>query len=185
MLALLSVFATWLLYEVVTWIGRQTGLTPPWWLEIPSIITFYGVSYKIFDKWLWRKPIIRQLGLVRIPDLNGTWKGQIKSSYDDFKEEHDATVKIFQSWTQIEVVQETKESKGRSFIAAVHTKEPDAIRLFFMYQNIPEIDADPGMRSHFGAAQLILSADGKSLTGDYYNCGRDRTTWGKLHFDKS
>jgi len=184
-LALLSIFATWLLYELITLISTVTDLSAPWWLEIPSVLTFYGLSYEIFDKWLWKKQIVRKLGLVRIPNLNGVWKGYLMSSHDQFKEKTEASIKILQSWTEIEIAQETKASKGRSFVATIHTKDRDSQRLFFMYQNTPEVDADPSMHQHIGSAQLILNSDKKILSGDYYNCGRDRLTWGKLHFERS
>jgi hypothetical protein len=183
-MALLSVFAAWVLHEVITLTSTLTSLTAPWWLEIPSLMTFYGVFYGTFDKWLWKKPIMQKLGLVKIPDLNGMWKGYLKSSHDQFKEEIAASIKIFQSWTQIEICQETKTSKGCSFVATILTQKLDAVRLFFMYQNMPEVDADPNMHQHLGSAQLVLSSDGKVLSGDYYNCGRDRMTWGKLYFEK-
>ena len=94
-------------------------------------------------------------------------------------------MKIFQSWTEIEICQYTKTSEGRSFVATIHTKDHDSQRLFFMYRNTPEVDADPNLHQHVGSAQLVLSADKRTLSGDYYNCGRDRLTWGKLHFERS
>lgn len=181
-LAILSLGAALLVHEVALWVERQTSLAPPWWLEIPSVMALYGAFYGAFDKWLWRKPIFRTLGLVRTPDLGGKWKGYIKSSHDNFKYEIPATIEIFQSWTQIGIYQKTQTSTGQSFAAAILTKEPNAARLFLMYQNIPEVDADPNMVRHVGSAQLVLSNG--ILSGDYYNCARDRPTYGKLHFEK-
>lgn len=185
LLALVSVLAAWLLYELITLMSTLTGFTAPWWLEIPSVLTFYGVSYEVFDKWLWKKSIVQKLGLVRTPDLNGEWKGYVKSSHDQFKQEIEASIKISQTWTQIEIRQETKTSKGRSFVVTILTENVDATRLLFMYRNMPEIDADPNMHQHLGSAQLVLSPDKKILSGDYYNCGRDRLTWGKLYYKRS
>jgi hypothetical protein len=181
-LALMSIATTWILYEVVTHIGVYTGWVAPWWLEIPSVLTFYGLFYELFDKWLWKKRILRRLGLVHIPDLNGTWKGSVES-HDFGKLE--AHVKIMQTWTHIGIFQETKTSKGFSYNASLHIKDLGGTRLFFMYRNVPEIDADPNMRQHVGSAQLVLSPDEKTLNGDYYNCVRDRPTFGKLHFERS
>jgi hypothetical protein len=181
-LAALSIMATWVTYELALWVAEQANLALPWWLEIPSVMAFYGALYGAFDKWAWKKSILRTLGLVKTPDLSGRWKGYIKSSHDGFKEEIPATIEIFQSWTQIGVSQKTQTSTGQSFAATILTKEPNATRLFFMYQNVPEADADPNMGRHIGSAQLVFS-DG-ILSGDYYNCMRDRQTWGTLHFKK-
>jgi hypothetical protein len=181
-LALVSLFATWLLHVFISWIGQQTNFSPPWWLEIPSVLTFYGIFYEMFDRWIWKMRIVKQVGLVRIPDLGGTWKGYLKTSYDDFKEEHQASLKIFQSWTRIGISQQAQSSKGESFAASILTKEPEAKRLFFMYRNTPQADSDPNLHQHIGSAQLILA--GGILSGDYYNCARDRPTYGTLHFEK-
>jgi hypothetical protein len=183
-LAIVSVFLTWLLYSVLTWIGTQTNFVPPWWLEIPSVATFYGVLYAVFDRRLWKNPLVRKLGGVKTPDLSGTWKGYVKSSYDNFNEEIEATLEIFQSWTHIGIFQQTKDSKGQSFVATILTKDSTAMRLCFMYQNIPQASANTDMRQHVGSAELALSSDGTILSGDYFNCGRDRPTWGELRFVK-
>jgi len=184
LIAILSIIATWFVYESIVILNSLTGLTPPWWLEIPSILTFYGVFYEIFDRWLWKKPVVHKLGLVRTPDLNGVWSGYVKSSHDEFKQEIEATLEVAQTWTHIEIHQKTKNSEGHSFAATIFTENIDAPRLVFMYRNAPAIDADPNMHQHLGSAQLVLSSDKKILSGDYYNCGRDRPTWGKLHFEK-
>jgi hypothetical protein len=184
-LALLSILAAWLLYEMAITISSFTGWWVPWWLEIPSIMTFYGLFYEFFDRWLWKKPIFRKLGLVSTPNLNGKWKGNVKTSHDEFKEEIEASLEIFQTWTQVAIFQDTKTSKGSSFVATIQTKDPFGIRLFFMYRNIPEIDADPNLHQHTGSAQLVLTPNEKTLSGDYYNCMRDRPTYGKLHFERS
>ena len=109
-------------------------------------------------------------------------EGYLKTSYDDFKEEHQASLKIFQSWTRIGISQQAQSSKGESFAASILTKEPEAKRLFFMYRNTPQADSDPNLHQHIGSAQLILA--GGILSGDYYNCARDRPTYGTLHFEK-
>src|SRR5882672_2498550 len=47
----------------------------PWWLDAPSTLGYYGLLYALFDNILWRNRFVRNLGLVRVPNLAGRWRG--------------------------------------------------------------------------------------------------------------
>ncbi|MBU4492272.1 MAG: hypothetical protein KKD69_07410 [Euryarchaeota archaeon] len=70
----------------------------------------YGLFYSIFDNWLWRQPIIRQIGLVKFPNLNDTWKGYVASSFESHKTKYEASLEILQSWTLISIIIKTEKS---------------------------------------------------------------------------
>src|SRR5713226_1366748 len=57
-------------------------LSLPWWLDAPSTLGFYGALYALFDRKLWRNRLARKLGLVRVPNLTGRWRGYLLSSFD-------------------------------------------------------------------------------------------------------
>src|SRR3984893_10900378 len=40
----------------------------PWWMDAPSSMFFYGTLYALFDRRLWRHPLMRKLGLVKTPN---------------------------------------------------------------------------------------------------------------------
>src|SRR5258707_13789688 len=46
----------------------------PWWADAPSLMTFYGVLYTLFDRHLWRNGFVSKLGLVKIQNLLGAWR---------------------------------------------------------------------------------------------------------------
>jgi predicted pore-forming effector associated with SMODS systems len=150
----------------------------PWWLDAPSSLAFYGALYALFDKHLWRNRLVRKLGLSRIPDLTGRWRGFLVSSFDGHAKRHDVLLQIFQSWTQISIYLTTISSMSRSSLAEIQVSDPEGVALIYQYQNQPLSYAMKSMHMHYGTAMLRLS-DGDTLTGDYY-AGRDRRTYGRL-----
>ncbi len=153
-------------------------LSLPWWLDAPSTLGFYGALYALFDRNLWRNRFVRKLGLVRVPNLTGRWRGYLISSFDGHVKRHDLMINIFQSWTQIAVFLTTKTSISRSCAAMFQVDDPDGLSLTYQYQNQPLANAMRTMHMHFGTATLRLSDD-DTLTGDYY-AGRDRRTFGRI-----
>ena len=72
----------------VTAVLVPPDLTPMrWLLPIPSIALVFGMSYWVFDNWLWRWRFLRVLRLINVPDLRGAWTGTIASSYTGFEKD--------------------------------------------------------------------------------------------------
>jgi SMODS-associating 2TM, beta-strand rich effector domain len=153
-------------------------LSMPWWADAPSSMFFYGVLYALFDKRLWRLPLMRKLGLVKTPNLTGCWRGYLTSSYDNHAKRHELAVDIFQSWTQISIFLTTVTSVSRSCVAFIQVWDPEGVALIYQYENQPLADATRTMHMHYGTAMLRIS-NGSSLGGDYY-AGRDRGTFGRI-----
>jgi hypothetical protein len=153
-------------------------LSVPWWLDAPSSLGFYGVLYALFDRNLWRNRFVHKLGLVRVPNLTGRWRGFLTSSFDGHTRRHDLIINIFQSWTQISVFLATETSVSRSCAAVIQLDDPEGLALIYQYQNQPLANAMRTMHMHYGTAMLRMS-NCENLTGDYY-AGRDRRTFGRI-----
>jgi hypothetical protein len=153
-------------------------LSLPWWLDAPSTLGYYGALYALFDRNLWCNRFVRKLGLVRVPNLTGCWRGYLISSFDGHVKHHDLVINISQSWTQIAVFLGTETSMSRSCAAVIQVDDPDGLALIYQYQNQPLANAMRTMHMHYGTAMLRISDD-DSLTGDYY-AGRDRRTFGRI-----
>jgi hypothetical protein len=179
-IAALSVLAAWILNRVL----GTMQFTFPWWIGAPSVIGFYGVLYAIFDKRLWRWRILRTIGAVKVPVLNGIWNGCVVSSFDEHATKYDATLKISQNWTQISVILKTNYSKSSSLIAAIVTEDPGGTVLSYEYLNEPMPNAKNTMHTHRGTARLTMQSNGKALEGEYYT-GRDRQNFGILRFERT
>lgn len=159
------------------------NLEIPWWLDAPSVIFFYGILFYLLDNHLWRTPLVHRVGLIRIPDLNGTWTGEVDSSYEAAADEKpiNAIVKVRQSWTKIIVVLETDRSRSVSELAMVLTARPEPV-LSYEYRNEPNARATESMHAHRGTAALTF--ENETLFGDYYS-GRDRRNHGMLRLRRS
>ena len=72
-----SFLLVWLLHVGLAAIN----FSPEWWLSVPSFAGVYSVMHWLFDRNLWRSGFLRKLGLLTVPDLNGTWRGEVTSSY--------------------------------------------------------------------------------------------------------
>src|SRR5687767_12025804 len=54
-------------------------------LADPTSAAFVYVALLwMFDRWIWRFSLLHRLGIVNIPDLNGDWSGELRSSYNGF-----------------------------------------------------------------------------------------------------
>lgn len=173
-----SILAAWVLNRVLG--AMQFAL--PWWIDAPSVIGFYGLLYAIFNKYLWRWQILRIIGVVKVPDLNGIWNGYVASSFDKHATKYDAILRIVQNWTRISIILETVYSKSSSLIAAIVTEDPDTV-LSYEYLNEPMPNAKHTMHTHRGTARLTMQSNGKALEGEYYT-GRDRQNFGILRFER-
>ena len=174
LLALLAIALAWVTSKSLA----TVHLSVPWWADAPSSIAFYGALYAVFDRYLWRNSFVRKLGLVRIPDLTGDWRGYLITSFDGHAKRHELMIHIFQSWTQIVVYLTTAVSMSRSCVAVIQIDDPEGVSLIYQYQNQPLANAMKSMHMHYGTAMLRIS-DCDSLEGDYY-AGRDRRTIGRI-----
>jgi hypothetical protein len=152
-----------------------------WWIGGPSVLGLYGLFYLFFNEHLWKISLFKRIGLVKVPNLNGTWKGKVISSFDDHKNKTSATIEIKQKWNQIEIFQDTKTSRSKSVIGSIITYELTGAILSYEYINEPKANAKDSMHVHRGTARLIYIKDKKQLEGEYYT-GRDRQNFGVLKF---
>jgi hypothetical protein len=174
LLAAVAIALAWMSFRLLA----AFHFTVPWWVDPPSTLGFYGALYTLFDKYLWRNRWVRKLGLVRVPNLTGRWRGYLISSFDGHVKRYDLMINIFQSWTRVSVFLTTATSMSRSCAAVLQVDDPEGVALIYQYQNQPLANAMKTMHMHFGTAMLRFSGGG-CLAGDYY-AGRDRRTFGQI-----
>lgn len=75
------------------------------------------LSLVAFESWGWRRRPIQRLPLHPVPDLRGTWKGQLKSSFPipdgRDREPIETYIVVRQSFFRISVRQFTTESSSK------------------------------------------------------------------------
>lgn len=158
-------------------------LDPPWWLEAPSVLGFYSLFHKVFDRWLWRTRIMRALRITHVPDLSGNWEGSVTSSYDHHATQVPVTVRIDQTWSRFSLRLRTEQSRSHTTVTAYFIHGPDGATLSYQYVNEPIASAKETMHIHHGAGRLVLSSDRNELSGDYYS-SRGRQNVGTMRLTR-
>ena len=146
-------------------------------VSITSAVGMYKILYYVFDRFIWKWRLLRKIGLVTVPDLNGRWGGTIKSSYESGAQDHQIDVFITQQWSKILVRLEAGESYSKSIAASFLTDDPSSPELVYVYDNDPEAMTPESMHSHGGTAKLRITDSG--LQGQYYT-GQGRRTIGDI-----
>lgn len=151
------------------------------------VVTVDSAFIWLFINYLWKWTFLYDW-VVPFPDLNGTWEGELKSSYIDKKTNKKidpikATLKIRQSFVHIHCLLKTEAIESSSFVCQFDiNKDKQKLKLVYSYggeANLLSRDDNP---NHFGTAMLSVNDEGKALTGSYWT---DRKTTGELTLIKS
>lgn len=125
----------------------------------------------LYDRWGWR-------WLSTLPDLRGTWVGQISSSHDDATAVL-GVMRVRQTWTRMSVELETTVSRSLTTMAALYEDQPGDTGLKYEFISEPRNQAADTMHVHRGVCRLALSPDRSALSGGYFT-GRGRKTHGDI-----
>ncbi len=177
-LAVASILIIWLLHVVLDAIDFQTQ----WWLSVPSFAGCYSGLHWLFDRYVWKLGLLRKLKLIQLPDLNGRWIGEVKSSHSQDGLAHSVSVVILQRWSKIFVRLESEQSRSRSITASLRTVDLLNPELSYQDVNEPRSNAPGTMEMHRGTA--TLETTGSGLEGDYYT-GRGRGEVGTIKLSKA
>lgn len=155
---------------------------PPWYVDVPSPVVMYGILWKLFDNYIWRWKLLRLVGVVHVPDLNGHYSGALYSSFDrSHGKRHDVQLTISQSWTTILICGRFSESRSYNLITGISVLDTGAPRLTYEYVNEPKEGAPESLHVHPGTVWFDVSVDKGTMTlvGEYYT-GRDRRNSGTI-----
>jgi hypothetical protein len=171
--------------ELFVRVVARLGWLPPaeidWIFDPASAAAWFGVLYLLFENYVWKWSVLRVLGVVQLPNLNGNWNGTLKSSYDDFRTDYEIEITIKQSWTRIIVELATSQSSSKSDTASVYVNRAANPMIVYTYLNIPNPDQPESMEIHTGTTKLELgeSKHGEQLAGSYYS-DRGRRNHGQI-----
>lgn len=161
------------------------GITVEALKTIPDAAGYATILIGIFSKWLWHLRIFRGW-LVTVPNLNGTWKGKITSTWIDkttgtVKPPIDAYIVIRQSLFQLSCVLMTKEAPSYSKAVSLKTDpQHDHTTLDYIYSSSPKYSVHHRSTAHEGACSLdVISRPKPRLIGRYWT---DRETKGGMDF---
>ena len=155
----------------------------PWWIEAPSVIGFYGILYKLFDSWFWKKEILRKIGLIKTPVVEGNWTGILNSLSQHSTGPIDIKkFKVKQTWTHIRIYLATETSESYSFEASMTVDHFDTARIHYQYMNSPKDSSPETMHMHCGSVTAKI-IDSETIESEYYS-GIDRNNIGSFSLKK-
>lgn len=148
-----------------------------------SSILVFSILYFFFNKFLWRC----FTSIIKIPDLNGTWKCKGHSKDYKNKNEFDWESEIFikQEWNKISIIQHTKKSDSfsTSIIGGLRLEDNGEVLLSYVYSNDPR-NINPNLSHHEGLAKVRFNKELNKANGDYFN-DQIRQTYGTMSLEKT
>jgi hypothetical protein len=158
----------------------------PWWLVLPSPMALYLFVRWVFSRFLWRWQPLHALGIVKIPDLNGEYKGHLWTSHDKHADRHPCDFTVSQTWTSMSVHGRFAQSRSFNMVSGISVEGTDAPRLSYEYWNEPASGAVEGMAPHRGTIWFDIRQTeiGIQLDGEYYT-GRGRGTSGRIQLRRT
>ena len=157
-------------------------------LQILSIVVSIDlVFYWLFARFLWKIPIFKNW-LIPFPNLNGTWKGEIHTTWIDPETGErpgpiPAILTIKQSFLNISCVMRTAEMTSRSITSDfVLDKENQLERLIYTYDSNPIQTVKERNPQHCGTTAFEIVREKKKikLAGGYWT---DRKTTGTIEMN--
>lgn len=148
--------------------------------KIPQAISIYVLLGIIFTKFIWRWPIL-QGWLIKIPDLQGTWIGELKSDWINPETQKGIdpipiVLVIKQTFLSLRVTLLTKESSSYSTTADINAVTGgEELYLVYNYTNRPKATIRDRSAIHDGAATLkIIRTPKRLLEGEYWTSRKTR-----------
>lgn len=148
--------------------------------QIPQAISVYAIIGIIFTKWLWRWNLL-QGWLIKVPDLQGTWRGELKSDWiDPSTGKGIAPIPILlvvrQTFSSIKCTLMTKESTSYSTTADInYVPGGEDLYLTYNYTNRPKATIRDRSAIHDGAAIMkIIKKPQPCLEGEYWTSRKTR-----------
>ena len=155
--------------------------------KLPDVVTIFVIVSFAFTKWFWRMPMFKDW-LVRFPDLQGTWEGELQSTWINPETKQGIPplrmmLVIRQTFSSISCTMFTKESESYSRAAQIAVEDDTgAISVSYNYTNRSKATIRHRSPIHDGAAHLrVVMLPSRMLEGEYWT-GRCTTGQMKLRF---
>lgn len=156
---------------------------------IPKVVSIDLLLVAIFSSYLWRWRIFHSW-LVPFPNLNGTWKGFIQTTWvDPITNERPsripAILTIKQSFFKISCIMRTAEMSSRSIIADfILDKDNQVKKLSYTYDSNPIATVKERSQQHMGTMIFdIIITPKQKMNGEYWT-GRKTTGLVEMTFWK-
>lgn len=162
----------------------QKYITYPWVFLIDSVgvLGMYSLLFQLFNYSLWQLFPVGVLQIVDVPNLNGTWTGELRSSYDKNTTPYEVRVEVVQTFSSVKVYSYFDRSWSFSIVSDFYKEADGRMVLHYVYRNEPRNNASPTMHGHYGAAKHEYLPEKEIMECSYYNePPRDRGWYGRYN----
>lgn len=172
---------TALVWAVALWVGN-IPVTKEMLYVFGTVTTVVGGVLFVFDRWVWHLGILHPW-FVAVPDLNGTWKAKIRSTWINPDTQQgippiDAFLVIRQTHSSLSIRLMTPESSSECCAAKVLRADDGIYQAVCIYRNEPKHEVRHRSEVHYGGMRLhIAERYPKSMRADYWT---DRKTTGDI-----
>ena len=167
-------------FSIASWVAllliTGTKLLDAWEAlkQLPTVISADMLLWLWFVKWGWKNPICQKL-FVPFPCLEGTWKGELVSTWIDPSTGSGSSTKevylvIHQSFIHTSCTLFSLQMTSRSYVADfLIDKENNSKKLTYSYTSTPKVTIRDRSIVHDGTAKLeIIVSPGRRLRGEYW-----------------
>lgn len=162
----------------------QEYISPPWIFLIDGagVLGMYTFLFRVFNDSLWQIFPQGMLTIVDVPNLNGTWTGELRSSFDNNAIPYKVRVEVVQSFSTIKVFAYFQRSWSYSIVADFYKESDGRQVLHYVYKNDPRNNAVSTMHGHYGVGKHEFLKDKDVMECSYYNePPRDRGWYGSFN----
>jgi SMODS-associating 2TM, beta-strand rich effector domain len=176
-----------LLWLALSAVGLASGGGPAVILTFADVIPALLLLGSIFERWLWRWPLLHLIGLNATPVVIGTWRGDLESFWEDPVTKARPPIKtvyltIRQTATTVTARLVTNESASEQIAGLVTKGESGYPAISYNYRNEPDLKFRENNVSpiHYGGAIIEIVGDPATrLKGRYWT---DRSSRGEFTF---
>ncbi len=143
----------------------------PFWLETLSPLAAYGLIYGLFDKYLWKWPVFKWLGIVRVDDMSGRWYGEQTSS---FKRPNGKPAKsriileVKQTFSSVSACSYYKNWRSPNCRSTIMNIDGNNC-LVLIFESEPNSNHSSGDSQHKGVTQLSYFKQDDKICGTYFS----------------
>lgn len=162
----------------------QAGLpaSPKWLSYLTPAVSAVLIALAAFDRYLWSWLLLRRLG-GSIPDLRGTWKTTLRSSWVNPETSApaapiEAYMVVRQTFSTLSLRLMTAESASELLSVQLLRSADETFRVAAIYRNEPKVEVRHRSEIHYGGMLLTIQGDPTSrMEGHYWT---DRKTRGDI-----
>ena len=175
---LIIAFAVW---GGLLWV---LGIELTWEHASPYSLTLLAITSCIwlFDRCLWKNWPIQKL--IRRPDLNGSWRVSLQSTYkqagtEDLVDEVNGFAVVRQTFSSISIRILTEQAESSLVASSFDLQTDGTIFVYGVYQNVPSIHLRVGdSEIHYGSFRYkVIGRPPYQICGHYWT---DRNTKGSI-----